>query len=458
MTDIPSRRGFLRNLAFFSGGFATAPLLGSRGLGAGDSATFDITDFGAVGDGVTDDAPAIQAAIDRCSGSGGGAVLVPSGGRHLTGSFVLKSNVNLVLGTGAELLASTDRGHYQRDTLIHAQDAQNLSISGRGTIQGQGRSFMREELPHIYRAEPWRPRLMILENCRNVRLTDFTIRDSPLWTVHLAGCDDVAIRSLTILNDRRIPNCDGIAVDSSRNVRISDCHIEAGDDCIVLKALETYARYGPCENVTVHGCTLESTSAALKIGTETVNDIRNVVFSGCVIRDSHRGLAIMLRDGGTVENILFSDMIVETRYFHPDWWGAAEPIHVTALPRTAQTPPGRVRNVRFSNILCRSENGALLHGFPGSAPDDVRLENVRITLERRTDQAGERQDLRPSHLEGLSQRPAAGVYGRHVRDLVMDGVIVHWGDGIGAGNALDLEHVSGLENRHFRERTTSGTV
>jgi hypothetical protein len=453
MSDTPSRRGFLRNLAFLSGGVATVPLLGSRPLDRGDPAVFDISDFGAVGDGTTNDAPAIQAAIDRCSESGGGTVLVPPGSRHLTGSFVLKSNVTLLLGTGAELLGSTDRQHYQRDTLIHAHGAQNISISGRGTINGQGRSFMGEELPHIYRALPWRPRMMILENCQNVRLTDFTIRDSPLWTVHLAGCDDVAIRSLTILNDRRIPNCDGIAVDSSKNVRISDCHIEAGDDCIVLKALESYAQYGACENIAVHGCTLESTSAALKIGTETVNDIRNVVFSGCVIRDSHRGLGIMLRDHGTVENVLFSDLIVETRYFHPDWWGAAEPIYVTALPRRPDTVPGKVRNVRFSNILCRSENGALLHGFRESILDDVRLENVRISVGRWTEHPGDRQDLRPSHLEGLSQRATAGVYGRHARDLVLDRVTVEWLEGLPAGTAVDVADVTGMENLHFRERT-----
>jgi hypothetical protein len=452
MSYPPSRRGFLRNLAFFSGGLATVPLLGGRPREAADSTVFVITDFGAAGDGRTNDAAAIQAAIDRCSESGGGTVVVPAGRRFLTGSFVLKSNVDFQLGTGAELLASTDRQHYQRDTLIHALGARNLSISGRGTIHGQGRSFMREELPHIYRAQPWRPRIMILENCENVRLTDFTIRDSPLWTVHLAGCRDVAIRSLTILNDRRVPNCDGIAVDSSRNVRISGCHIEAGDDCIVLKTLDTYAQYGACENVTVHGCTLESTSAALKIGTETVNDIRNVVFSGCVIRDSHRGLAIMLRDHATVENVLFSDMYVETRYFHPDWWGAAEPIYISALPRTAATEVGRVRNVRFSNVVCRSENGVLLHGSFDSIPEDILLQNVKLSLERWTREAGNRQDLRPSYRAGLSERPTAGIYGRHLQDLVLERTTLEWSGDFAPDTALDFENVAGLENHHFRER------
>jgi polygalacturonase len=453
MSNVPSRRGFLQKLAIFSGGFATTPLLGSRPFRAGDTGVFNIMNYGAAGDGRTNDAAAIQVAIDRCSAAGGGTVAVPAGKRFLTGSIQLKSNINLLLGTGAELVASTDQNHYRGGTLIHANDAHNVSIAGRGTIQGQGRQFMREELPHIYRAKPWRPSVMILEACSNVRLRDFTIVDSPLWTVHLAGCNDVAINGLSILNDRKVPNCDGIAVDSSRNVRISDCHIEAGDDCIVLKTLQEYAGYGACENVTVHNCTLASTSAALKIGTETVSDIRNVIFNGCVIRDSHRGLAIMLRDQGTVENVVFSNLYVETRLFHPDWWGAAEPIYVTALPRTNETRLGTLRNVRFTNIICRGENGAIMHGTAASPPRDVLLENVKISLDRWTGEVGERQDLRPAYGAGLSRRPTTGVYGRHLRDVVLHRVTVERGGPFRSAQALDFESVVGLENVHFREHT-----
>lgn len=412
----------------------------------------NILEFGARGDGVANDAAAIQAAIDRCARQGGGTVLVPSGRKFLTGTFELKSNVHLLVDTGAEILASLNPDHYREGTLILAKGADNLTLGGRGTIHAQGRQFMREELPYIFRAKSWRPRMMVLEGCRNLRMRELTLRESALWTVHLAGCEDVAIQGLSILNDRKIPNCDGIAVDSSRNVRISDCHIEAGDDCIVLKTLRQFSHYGACENVTVQGCTLYSTSAALKIGTETVNDIRNIVFNNCVIQDSSRGLGIMLRDEGTVENVLFSNMTVETRYPDPDWWGVAEPIHISALPRKEGLKVGKVRNIRFSNLICRSENGAVLHGSEESVPEDIILENVKIRLEKWAPFEGGKQDLRPSDRVGLSERPTAGIYARKVSDLVLHRCTVEWGDWVPEyfGSALEVHEVAGLHNVHFR--------
>lgn len=452
--DSLGRRDFLQKMALV-GGAGTIPLAAGGEVERAQGRVYDVVDFGARGDGRTNDAAAIQAAIDRCTRDGGGTVLVPSGGRFLTGTFELRSKVHLLVDTGAEILASLEPEHYREGTLILAKGAHDLTLSGRGTIDAQGRRFMREELPYIFRPGPWRPRMMVLENCRNLRLRDLTLRESALWTVHLAGCQDVAIDALSILNDRKIPNCDGIALDSSKNVRISDCHIEAGDDCIVLKTLRQYARYGACENVTVRGCTLQSTSAALKIGTETVNDIRDVIFSDCVVRDSSRGLGIMLRDEGTVENILFSNLTVETRYPDPDWWGVAEPIHISALPRTAGQKVGRVRNVRFSNILCRGENGVVLHGSAESVPEDILLENVKVRLEKWSSFAGGKQDLRPSDRLGVSTRPTAGIYARRLRDLVLHRCSVEWGEPRPPyfGSALEIQEVEGVENHYFRERS-----
>jgi polygalacturonase len=377
---------------------------------------------------------------------------VPAGGVFLTGSFELKSHVNLHLESGAELRASPDPDDYDGQTLIRALDAERISLTGRGTINGQGRQFMERELDHIYRPKSWRPRMMVLEDCRNVRLQDLTLRESALWTVHLAGCSDVAVHGLSIMNDRKIPNCDGIAVDCSTNVRISDCHIEAGDDCIVLKTLERFAEYGPCENVTVTGCTLASTSAALKIGTETVNDIRNAVFSNCVARSSSRGLGIMLRDGGTVENILFSNMTVETRYFHDDWWGVAEPIYVTALPRAAGRAVGTVRNVRFTNILCRGENGVFIRGSEASMPEAVLLQNVNVRVEKWGELPGGKYDVRPTVEEGVYEHPTAGIYCEKARHLTLDRCRVEWGEERPPyfRHALEVHDVHGLETLHFQ--------
>ncbi len=285
---------------------------------------------------------------------------------------------------------------------------------------------MAEELPHIFKPKPWRPKLMVLEACRRVRLRDFTIRDSANWAVHLTGCDDVVIEGLTILNNLKFPNCDGIDPDHSRNVRISNCHIETGDDCIVIKNRRESAKYGPAENITVTNCTLVSTSAALKIGTETVTDVRDVVFSNCVIRGSHRGVALMLRDEGNIENVLVQNLTIETRLFHPAWWGAAEPISITAVPRVEGGKIGRIKGVRLQNILARGEGGVLIAGSPESVIEDVHLRDVQVELRRTTDFALGRLDLRPLPKNEADAGALTGFRVRHAHDVLLRDCTLRW--------------------------------
>jgi polygalacturonase len=171
-----------------------------------------------------------------------------------------------------------------------------------------------------------------------------------------------------------------------------------------LKNTRAFDQYGPTENVTVTNCTLISTSSAIKIGTESVDDFRNLVFSNCVIQKSHRGLSIHLRDAGNVENVIFSNMTVETRRFHERWWGAAEAIYVTAVPRSAGSRSGnskddevvgRIRNILFTNIFCRSENGVFLYGSTADRIQDVTFDNVRLEIYSESRWPGGRYDLRP---------------------------------------------------------------
>jgi len=167
---------------------------------------------------------------------------------------------------------------------------------------------------------------------------------------------------LRIVNDDLIPNDDGIDICNCRNVRISDCYVKAGDDAIVIKAMPN-RRGGEaktCENVTVTGCILESCSFALNIGCEAKAVMRDMVFDDIIIRSSHRGAGIHLSHGCDVENVIFSNMIIETRIFHPAWWGRGEPIYVVAIPWTTEDTIGVVRRVIFSNIICRSESSFYL--------------------------------------------------------------------------------------------------
>lgn len=419
---------------------------------AARGAVYSPANYGAVLDGIANDGPALQRAIDDAAASGGGTVVVPAGQRLLSGGIRLRSHVTLRLEPGSRLLASANPGDYAEPILISAVGAEGLVIEGSGTIDGQARRHVASEEPDGFRMRSWRPKLLILEDCRRVRLTGFNIVDSPNWTIHLAGCDDVAIHALTIRNDLRVPNCDGIDPDHSRNVRISDCHIEAADDCIVIKALPQYARYGPCENIIVTGCTLVSRSAALKIGTETVSDIRHVVFSDCVVRNSHRGVAIVLRDQGSIEDVLVQNLTIETRLYPVLWWGAAEPIYVSVAPRTPKTVNGRIRGLRFRNILATGEGGVFLEGPDDTSKlGDVVFEGVTV---RRRAASGERLgrvDTRPGPgVEPIWLAPA-GFRLRRATGVEVLGCRVEWLGGRPEGSIdFDLDSVIREQRDHMR--------
>ncbi|MDH5440017.1 MAG: glycosyl hydrolase family 28 protein [Candidatus Bathyarchaeota archaeon] len=419
---------------------------------------YNVCDFGAVGDGKTNDSAAIQKAIEECSEAGGGRVLVPAGRIYLTGTFLLKSNVEFCIERGATVAASGNWDDYttsqtkrQYRTLIASEHASDISITGGGVIDGGGRLFVETVTPYIYRMRRRRPFTMFLIGCNNVTIRDVVFRDGALWTVRLSGCEDVVIHGVRILNDLKLPNNDAIDLDRCRNVRISDCNIESGDDCIVLKTCKETAEYGPCENITVTGCTLMSTSAALIIGCEARSVMRNVVFDSCVISSSHRGLAIHLSEESDVENVIFSNMIVETRLFHEDWWGRAEPIYITAIPWTSQHKIGHVRHVRFSNILCRSENGVFIQGWEKNLVDDILLENVRVEVDKWSKWPGGRQDIRPCPGEGLLEHPTSGFYIKNAQNVTLRNCEVVWGDHRPDyfHHALECHNVDNLKLENF---------
>jgi hypothetical protein len=368
---------------------------------------FSIVDFGAIGDGKTNDAAAIQRAIDACTASGGGTVTIPSGRTYVSGSIELKSRVEFNVERGAVLLGATREADYHafafktgmeagKRAWITANGAEDIAITGGGIVDGNSPAFSIKGGTHIHAdTVRWRPAMTCIVGCRRVRVRDAIFRHAANWALHFSGCDDVVVDGISILNDLKFPNCDGIDPDHCRNVRISNCHIEAGDDCIVLKNSLPFESYGPCENIVVTNCTLVSTSSAIKIGTESGDDFRNLVFQNCVIRGSHRGLSIQIRDRGNVENVIFANMTVETRFFGGGWWGSAEPIYVTTLPRNHETAPGRIRGIRFSNIMCRSENGVFIMGHTPAHIEDVVFDNVQLRVGKWTKWEGGRYDVRP---------------------------------------------------------------
>lgn len=375
----------------------------------------------------------IQEAIDQAAQNGGGRIVLGPG-LHLVGTLNLRSHIDLHLEAGALLKASPRPEDFEQIAiaglyggnsggfLIQAHDAEQVTLSGRGTIDGSALDYMDGwwAEPYIRAPKAWRPRGIGFFGCSQVKLLNFTFRNSSSWTIHLTGCDDVLVSGLSILNRLDVPNCDGIDPDHCRNVRIIGCHIEAADDGIVLKNTKEYEHLGPCENILISQCTVISTSAAIKLGTESSGDFRNIVIDQCSIQASHRGLAIQLRDQGTIENVSFSNCIVETRLFHEKYWGRAEPIYITAVPRHDGNAAGKIRDIRFFNIRCRGENGIVLHGWPGSPLERIRLENVRHELVKTSKWPVGQLDLRPTHGKehgGLTDFPRHALIAKHVHGL-----------------------------------------
>ena len=272
-----------------------------------------------------------------------------------------------------------------------------MAITGSGTIDGNEAIFYGVETKwHIEGAFYPRAPLLFLENVSRLTITGVTLANSAFWTVHMVGCRDVLIDGIRILNNLRMANCDGIDPDHCQNVRIANCHIECADDCIVFKNTAAAMEYGPCENITVTNCTLISTSAAIKFGSESEDIFRNILVENCVISRSNRGISLQLRDKGSIENVVFHNLCIGTRLFRRDcFWGAAEPIAVTVLRRKEDTRVGTVRRVRFSNIFCDSENGILLYGEKPGDISDVTFDNVSVDLRRATGHELGFHDLRP---------------------------------------------------------------
>jgi hypothetical protein len=430
--------------------------------------TETVTEYGAVGDGETADTAAIQSAVDACGDAGGGTVHVPAG-TYRTGTLFFRDDVTLELDGGATLLGSTDPESYAAGdapltALLVATGCENVALVGDGTVDANGTAFMRMDTrldpaddPALaggeYRprqsdplrflspeeeSEPgdgplavgeWRPdRTLLVHDCESVRLEGVTIRNAPHWTVHLLGCRGVHVQGVDIDNDLRVPNSDGINPEHTSDVTISDCHIHTGDDAISPKAGRKFDVEGPTENVTVTNCTLTSRSCAIKFGSGSVDDMRDHTYSNVVIRNSNRGLGIQHRGPGDVENVLFSDVTIETRLHTGNWWGQAEPIHVSSVPREPGTELGSVRNVRFRNVLARGEGGVVVQGTEGNV-EGVSFDGLDLRM-RDSDLAdvrGGNLDLRPTSTRAaIEAHDVPALYASGVRGLDCHRVSVAW--------------------------------
>ncbi|WP_034466921.1 glycoside hydrolase family 28 protein [Butyrivibrio proteoclasticus] len=411
---------------------------------------FNVVDYGAKPDGISKCTDAIQRAIDDCS-TEGGRVVFPAG-EYLSGSLLLKSNVELHLESGAVLVSSLDEADvvdfskdfvddnadtgWEGGCFLYACHARDITISGFGTIDGQGRKVFYDDEPEDSPKEcplnvkGFRPRMSFLEDVENLTIVDVTFKDAAFWTLHMAGCRNVRIENIRIMNHKRGVNTDGIDPDCCKNVIIRGCNIVSGDDCIVLKSTAPmYKKYGDCENIIVNSCVLSTCCSAIKIGTETYGPIHDVIVSDCVLKDCIRGIGIWSRDGGEIYNITMHHISGNTRNFADSvlkkaaiysWWGEGEPVFISAVKReNVDRIPGKVHHVSIDHLMLKSEAPIVVAGEEYSPISDVKITDSVIRMENQSGKTAMVLDERPS-VNGRREMKMPVVYNRGSKDVFVE--------------------------------------
>lgn len=401
----------------------------------------------------------LQHAIDEAASRGGGRIVIEPG-VHRTGALRLRSGIELHLEAGAVLEFIPDPALYPpvearwegaprtvHSPCLFAEGEENVAITGLGTIDGGGQAWwetFRERPAEL--AHP-RPTLIGLHGCRRVTLRDVALRNSPAWTVHPALCEDVSISGLRIHNPADSPNTDGIDPESCRNVRISDCHIDVGDDCIALKAgTERDRERIACENVVITHCTMVRGHGGLVLGSEMAGGVRNVVISDCVFQGTDRGIRVKTRRGrgGVIENVRASGIVMDdvispftvNSFYHCGPEGKAP--HVgrrTPSPVDEGTP--QIRGLHLSHLTATRVRASAAHvyGLPESPLADLTLDDISVTFD-----AAPAPGV-PEMAEGLQPVAREGMRLGHVRDAVLTRVRVR-----GArGEPLELEDCEGIQ-------------
>lgn len=361
---------------------------------------YNVTDYGVVGDGITNNTTAINA-LTKSLEEKGGTIYFPAG-QYVSGSIHLYSNMTLMLGAGAIILGSQDFTDYPfielegftrggRHGLISAVNARNVRITG-GKIDGRGKYFW-DNMESDYE----RPRTINPILCKDVAITDIIIENSPCWTVHPLCCENVTVRGVTIYNPYDSPNTDGINPESCKNVRISDCHIDVGDDCVTIKAgteLDPLMKNRPCENIIVSGCTMAHGHGGVVIGSEMSGGVKNVLVQNCIFQNTERGIRVKTRRkrGGAVENASFSNILMENvgavitmnAYYCCVCGEYPFPKEILfdegPQPVDALTP--RFSGIRISGITARGVTGVgvYLYGLPESPIENVTISDVSMEI------------------------------------------------------------------------------
>jgi polygalacturonase len=449
--------------------------------------SYNVRTYGAVGDGKSLDSPAINRTIDACSQAGGGTVYFPAG-TYLSGSIHLKSNINLFLDAGAIILgapqemsaydppepfdgkAYQDGGHtYFHNSLIWGEGLSNVSITGRGMINGGG--LTRSDKDVGAGSIGLGDKAIALKRCHGILIREITIFHGGHFAIILTGCYNAAVDNVTIDTNR-----DGINIDCCQSVTVSNCRINSpGDDGLCPKSSFALGKRIITENLTITNCQVSgyeegtlldgtfkpsrSRTGRIKFGTESNGGFRNIAVSNCTFREC-RGLALEEVDGGIMENITISNLTMMNVKDYP--------IYITLGRRNRgpdSTTLGTVRNIRISNVVATgvdTMSGIHITGLPERAVENIRLEGIWISYKG----GGTTEDAKrvPPELDKgypeprrIGITPGYGLFARHVKGLELADIRFDL-ESKDFRHAIVCIDVHGLEIDNFKADVTPGVA
>ncbi len=414
---------------------------------------YDISMFGAKPNVEILSTKFIQLAIDSASANGGGKVIIPKGD-FISGTLILKNNVELHLVRGARLLASTKHEDYPRQaqpeyrsqkdeggwySLIYAEGQNNIAISGRGIIDGRGA---------LQKGRPNRPsgdldgrqRNILFISCKNINVSEITLRNSATWNQHYLNCEDLTIDDINVYNHSN-GNNDGIDIDGCRRVKLTNSIFDSSDDAICLKSTGP----APCEDIVISNCIVSSFCNGIKMGTESTGGFRNINISNCVIKPSIHpekpdpsrnpsaigitGLSLEIVDGGIMEGISVNNLTIE---------GTKCPVYIRLAGRNrkhridAPEPTvGTMSNISINNITAYGSGNfaCSITGIPNHKIKNVQLSNFNIVQ-----QGGLQKGDYLNSLEDVEEKEKAYPQPTNWGNLPVSGLFIRHVDGISVSN------------------------
>jgi polygalacturonase len=391
-------------------------------ISASAQSFYDVTKYGAKKDSSAKATMAIRNAITAASKAGGGTIYFPAG-KYLTGPIHLKSNITILIDAGAELHFSDNFDDYlpmvesryegvdvmSFSPLFYAYKAENITITGRGKINGHGKKWWDyvEGFKETPTRNKWqqtfdslnknislpddprqmkrgflRPPFVQPMYCKNVLIEGITITNSPFWTVNPEFCENVTVNAVTI-NNPHSPNTDGINPESCKYVHISNCHISVGDDCITIKSgkdVPGRTKAMPAENYTITNCTMLSGHGGVVIGSEMSGGVKKITITNCIFDGTDRGIRIKTARGrgGVVEDIRVDNIVMKNIRDQAIVLDM-EYARVAPEPVSERTP--QFRNIRLSNITAYTKQAMYINGLAEMPVSEISLHDVVFEAE-----------------------------------------------------------------------------